>query len=474
MPLTDAPKHIVVWLPLPAHSSWRGEGIIQTVEQILAHAPAADDAPQWTLVVSPAHKNEVHQDVIKHPRITVRALFGLGSPGRKHQYSSDQLIRHMIRPTLWQRLTQMSRHVRVFGTAKKWIDLSRYAVMLTLHTYWQSLGWSFRGTSIWVPTPIIPLAHRLKGPKTCSFWDPFIFEYAAFRDTGSFFLPQFLRLFAAADNIITQSDYNRRYLSKVMNAPSRSINVIKNGTNDYSKHKIPDTVAQTEREHFILSHFGRSVFFGPLSVVAQKFIDQMLAKSVLMRIIERKNSLASPKIIFVSTQYRPHKGMHELLETATQLIEAEDDATEYLFIFTAKLPLQVVSKYPRLHEHTYELTRLSNKDHALIYQLADLVVHPSHAEGGLPYPIHEAASLGVASLVNDGRHMREALRAIPELGVLTFDISKPRKAAREIRDVLASPERQTKMLAAAKVAERPWAVVAQDYANLLTQIAPGD
>lgn len=461
------PKHIVVWLPLPAFSSWRGEGIIQTVEHILANAPTSHESPRWTLILSPAHKDEVHRDVLNHPRIDIKTLRGLGAIERKHSYTTDKIISYIKRPTFMQRFTQVIE-AQLFATLKRRLDLIRYGVMLTVHTHWQVFGGSFKADGIWIPTPIIPLAHRLRGRKTCSFWDPFIFEYASYRDTGEMFLPQFLRLFQAAESIITQSDYNRRYLLNVMNTPAQCIHVINNGTNDYSRYKIPETVSQGERDEFILTNFGRSDFFGQLSKVRNKFIDQFHTKSVLMRLIERKKSLPNARVIFVSTQFRPHKGMYEMLETATKLIEADDDNSDYLFVFTAKLPQQVVSRYPRLHEHTYELTRLANKDHALIYQLADLVIHPSHAEGGLPYPIHEAASLDVVCLINKGRHVMEAQQLRPELSALIIDIRKPKQAALKIRHVLSDKDQRKDMLAAAMSLERPWSQVAQEYIDCLT------
>jgi len=59
-------------------------------------------------------------------------------------------------------------------------------------------------------------------------------------------------------------------------------------------------------------------------------------------------------------------------------------------------------------DNIFEIIRVSNKQHAMLYQISDLVIHPSFVEGGLrTYPQYEAASLNVPCLSQIGRHTKE-------------------------------------------------------------------
>jgi glycosyltransferase involved in cell wall biosynthesis len=190
-----------------------------------------------------------------------------------------------------------------------------------------------------------------------------------------------------------------------------------------------------------------------------------------MRLLTKRKADPLLKTIFISTQYRPHKGLDEFLEIARQLVQGANRSFRYQFIFTAFLPESVKEHFPELREQLHELTRLSNRDHALIYQLSDLVVHPSHAEGGaLPYPLFEAASVGVPCLVNRGRHLDEALTQHPGLSCAVFDVNNPPAAMESIDDVLKHPSRRQQILTEVKAAWRSWEDAAHEYCEVFSSL----
>lgn len=463
---TACPEEIAVWLPLPGSSHWRGEGIVQTVENILAKASADESAVSWVLIVGPAHASQITKAVANHPKVTVRTLPGLSGRSRQRQHDLQVVTAYLAKPSPWQIIERGWRKVWSHRPMKGRFELVRYGVMLTIYSCLQSMGVAFRYKYFWLPAPIIPHLALLRGQKTYSFWDPFIFEYATFHSAGFVTMPRFLSHYSAENRIITQSEYNRAYLQEVWNVPAKNIQVINNGTNNYENFRLP-IGAHEKPDSVMLDNFGRTTFTGALHQASDRLINQLMAKATLSRLLARRKHLSNSKTLFISTQYRPHKGLDEMLEIASLLVETESSFS-YQFVFTATLPDVLMDRYPRLHEHLFQLTRLSNKDHALVYQLADLVIHPSHAEGGgIPYPVHEAASLDTPCLINIGRHTHEAVAAHPALASLTFDISQPETAAQRIRQTLADPEAQAAMLAAAKSCERPWELVANEYVDAL-------
>ena len=62
-------KKLIVWVPLPPGSSWRGEGIAQTVEHILVNF---DPLFKCDILVSKHH----HQDVVEAFKNNNNIIFG--------------------------------------------------------------------------------------------------------------------------------------------------------------------------------------------------------------------------------------------------------------------------------------------------------------------------------------------------------------------------------------------------------------
>jgi glycosyltransferase involved in cell wall biosynthesis len=89
-------------------------------------------------------------------------------------------------------------------------------------------------------------------------------------------------------------------------------------------------------------------------------------------------------------------------------LQLRSPSIKYLVITTCNIPSEIKDKYPELFNSLFELTRIPDKGHATLTALSDLVLHPSFVEGGLgSYSMFEAASVGVPSLTNSGRHTNE-------------------------------------------------------------------
>lgn len=465
------PRIVTIWLPLPASSGWRGEGIVQTVEHFLAHLPGDSLPLVFELVVSPVHASLVAEQFRSHPQVRIRPLKFLTGKGRRQAFSADRLHQVLSRPTIFD---QIRAALHRWAPKNPWWSYGgwlRYGFILSIYVGLQRLGCGFRNRVFWFPSPLIPLTAPLRGRKVCSFWDPFIFEYGAFQQVGRKLYPAFLRHFSQADRIITQSEFNRTYLTQVLGIPSDRIHLVRNGSPDYSQYRFPDDCAAQSTRERILQDFGRKIFYGPYSMVLDRYVDQALAKSLLMRLLTKRKADPGLKTIFISTQYRPHKGLDEWMEVVLRLVRGEGTAFRYQFVFTTPLPPEIRQHFPDLREPIHEFYRLSNRDHATIYQLSDLVVHPSHAEGGaFPYPLFEAASLGVPCLVNRGRHLDEALESCPDLACAVFDVNRPAEAVQKIDRCLQEPEWRNHILKAARSAWRDWDDAAQEYCRVFEDV----
>lgn len=464
---------VAIWLPLPASAGWRGEGIVQTVEHMLENVPQQDTRLEFELVVSPAHASLVDREFRHHPRVRIRPLPLLTRRGRKRKFTAEQIKEGFVDPTLLHHLRAKAHAFRQSLPFLPRNDFFRYGVVLAFYVLLQRLGLLFRNRIFWFPSPLIPLTSMLRGARVCSFWDPFIFEYGAYHGVGHKLYPMFLRHISRADHIITPSVFNRDYLREVLDVPANKITLIANGSPDYSKYALTKSGPADDIGDQVLSRFGRREFSGPLYAVQEHYIEQALAKSVLMRLLAKRKADPTLKTLFISTQYRPHKGLDEFLEVARQLVQRDDRTFRYQFVFTAFLPESVKENFPELREQLHELTRLSNRDHALIYQLSDLVIHPSHVEGGsMPYPLFEAASVGVPCLVNRGRHLDEALTRHPGLSCAVFDVCNPPAAIAAIDEVLQNPHRQKQILSEVEGAWRSWEDAAADYCAVFDSLLP--
>jgi len=458
---------VLVWLPLPPQAKWRGEGIAQTLEQILLNLPLDIKV---CLVVSGHHFYTV-RDVFKEcPNIVVRTTDILAwiLPKRTRKWVTFDEIsasnfgtsargRIMVGPLLEPARRFFNRLSQVFPL---------YLIFL------QRWGMVFRGYStLWFPTATLPFLGLLRGRKIFSFWDPFVFEYNEFDDIQARLIKRFLVIFSSADLVITQSRVNRTYLTSVFSIPLDRIKVVNNGAPDYSRlwadfqRKLPAGTNLRERDNMI-------TYWPPFEIVADNPLDAFdqyaagkINHSKLFRLAFSLNSKS--KIIFVSTQYRPYKGFATLLQLFDKLI-AESPDLDLRFVFTTSIPKLLINRFSWCTERVYEISRVSDIQHAYLYAISDLVLHPSLVEGGLgTYPQFEAASLNVPSLNNFGRHVSELADSTESsLDVTIADFSAIPETVKKIRGLLLDPQLVESNVAATRNARLEWKDAARRYAEV--------
>ena len=396
--MSEQHNNIAIWIPLRPGSSWRGEGIAQTVENIISNLSPRTTC---TLVVSREHTSDLVGLIEKCPNVK---LVTLGfSKGREVEITPESIPNSSIFQLAFSKM-KLNRVKKAQATIRN----IGYILALYTFTMLQRMGLFLpQCKTVWIPTPIIPYSYLLKGRKIFSFWDPFVFEYRDFSDISSALYKHFKNIYKYATEIITQSESNRDFLESVFRPGSARIHVVNNGSPDFSPFLSEFESIGSRNYRDIIKKWNRPSYFAPdYESAYDKLIADNINKTVLWR-LSKKILSSNDKIIMISTQLRPYKGFGVLFEVLDGLIKQEGKY-RYHIITTSEVPSWIKEKYPLLYERLHEIIRVSNKQLAQLYYMTDLVLHPSYVEGGLGvYPQFEAASVGTPSLVNIGRHILE-------------------------------------------------------------------
>jgi glycosyltransferase involved in cell wall biosynthesis len=330
-----------------------------------------------------------------------------------------------------------------------------------------------RADVIYNPSPVYALLTYKKIPKVFNFWDPFGFEYSAFGEGRRRELHRFMfRYYVKATAVVTQSHANRQYLEQVWKLDPKSINVVYNGSPDYGPlfQKFIDKIGFPLTRDNVLTHWPRKRVAGFTKHDAlATLLSDTLNISALFRLI---NSLTpASKIIMISTQYRPYKGFEALFNVLDALIHAAPEY-DFRFVITAELPEKIRDrfngKFAWETERVYEMTRLSNLQHACMYSLSDVVLHPSFAEGGpTQYPASEAASVGVPSLTNLGRHTREMLaRDGDSLACVVAEFLKKDETVQSILRLMRDPVAREENIRMVESSRLHWSEIGAEYGRV--------
>lgn len=462
-------KNVLIWIPLSPLHNWVGEGIAQTLENILLEAEESikftilvNEAHYWDLVDSLTHKKNV--SVI--PLSILWLIFKKGVKKSYKVYSEGTLPdKKSIEVSFKDKFIALLKKLGFNFSFANLGKMTMYAIRLRIFTIIQNITNFTKADLIWLPIPIIPWSENLKGKKVQSFWDPFVFEYSEFKDYSNFLFKKYVKLFRNVDKIITQSYINKQFLIEVFGLNSKVVEVIPNGSPDYSIYKI--TSGSENKKELIEKWQKRRIVYKNKEELINKLHQEILNKSRLFRLKNRITE--NSKIFLISTQYRVYKGFEILFRIIERLILKNPD---YLFIFTSNIPEKIKDDFRHIIENIFEITRVSKKQHALLYQLADLVLHPSYSEGGIGcYPQFEAATLGRACLINKGRHTEEAcLRFGGNFEKITADFRDIKYTIKKIENLLNDPGQAKENIEITLNAFIKWKEAANKYIQIFREI----
>lgn len=460
-------RRLLVYIPLPPHAHWRGEGIAQTIENILLNLPS----DQKITILTSSEAAATISSTFAH-KSNIEAMTWFGRPAafvRTKTANAQDLLDETDMGVVSRVVSRFTRKATSIVAAGRYL-VAKFFTDLMLRRRMIAKNCS----AIWVPQLAFDVSAVPGVKKIVSFWDPFVFEYSDFGNRKSL-LKMFSKRISTADAIITQSNSNKSYLTEVLGLSADSISVINNGAPDYSnlewnlgsKSEVPTDLDLDK----LTNNWPESWKDLSEKRAAAAYIDDRLNHSVLFRL--KNDRTEKTKFIFVSTQYRPYKGFEGLFQIYDSLVR-RDDGNDYRFIFTGEVPKRIKDRYSWSTSRIYELSRLSTIQHMCIYRISSLVLHPSHVEGGVGvYPTFEAASVGVPSLMNSGRHTSELIDQLTEATDLVTDFARIDQTIAVIEDLLSNEAKAQRNVEVANKARIEWSDAANRYATLFDRFVRG-
>jgi hypothetical protein len=436
-------------------SGWTGQGISQTIENIIRYS----DGIKYTLVIGKHVFQEVSIALAEQIKQKTLTLVTIGAYDRKLTFVDSKICKNLV--------------------------LRSYELLLIIFVIKSIITRLIRPRYdlAWMPTISHIPAKFLCAKNVASFWDPFVFEYSGFDLASKFFTYNILdKNLKDSNAIVTQSQANKKYLIEIMNINEEKISVIENGNPNYQPHVknkriTVNNILDFWNDTITKSDVNKPGLIGWIANTARKpNVDVILAKlnqSTLYRLVE-KDSYRDSKIIIISTQDRPYKGFASLFETLNILVrDYSRNKFKFKFVFTGAVQKSYFDKYPWAQSLVYEFNKLTNQQHAYIYAISNLTIHPSFTEGGLgTYPMFESASLNISTLCNVGRHMIELEKnSGKSLEPLCIDLTNPNKSAEEIFKMITIKKLRTDCIKVINSIQNTWQSAGHKYSKFFKGIA---
>lgn len=447
-------KTILIWIPLPEEMPWRGEGIGQTIEHIVAAAPGNI---QFSFIGNNESLCSIYDALGKsadqHFFYNNNLFLTKFRFERDKSLSEAQLVENVKKSNL---MLFFERYAAPLARLKQGLSYILHLYKLRLHATLIRRELIFRDVlCVWAPVPTVPYIDLIGKKLVVNFWDCFVLEYPEFdRGTKKDVTTTFLKLFKLSKYslVLTQSKTNKLFLANLFGVPESKIVVFRLGCPDYSQYRqyFGSYCSQVKSREFPITlscwaplRFNRHT----TNVGRTRDYDRLCAdisnKATLLRLLHKISSRS--KVITASTQDRPYKGLALLLEIIS-IASQQYKEHELFLVTTCRIPVKIKEKYPSLYDNMFEFERVGNQNHAFLYAISDIVMHPSFVEGGLgSYSMYEAASLDVPSLTNLGRHAEELCREFPDLRNNAFcDFTNRTDVHARLVELLTSEEARTK------------------------------
>lgn len=181
------------------------------------------------------------------------------------------------------------------------------------------------------------------------------------------------------------------------------------------------------------------------------------------------------KFIFYASQFRPNKNVITLLRAYEYLLKRRYFGHKLVLTGNPNSAPEIAQF---IHDHNLQndvlcLHRLSAQELAACYRLADLAANPSLSEGGCPFTLTEALSVGTPVVMARIAVTREVVTDAELQGLMLFDpydwedMAARMEWALQNRDELLG--RQLKLYD--RLAERSWRTVVHEYIAILNRIS---
>jgi glycosyltransferase involved in cell wall biosynthesis len=325
---------------------------------------------------------------------------------------------------------------------------------------------SRRDISAWyAPAAFWPHFNQIDAPRLACVPDVMLAEFpVAFSSLGG---DRFLQNFGLVEATIEGGDHFVTYSEHVKNGTlvdryrvnSNAVAVVPHGANrldDLIKVSgFPDNDAATDG--FCVNLFNSALHKAIGSVGATNFVN------------------SGVRFLFYASQFRPNKNVIALLRAYEYLLKRR--YIGHKLVLTGN-PYAVPEIVQFIRDHNLQndvlcLHGLSAQELAACYRLADLAVNPSLSEGGCPFTLTEALSVGTP-VVMARIAVTEEVVTDPELrSLMLFDPYDWEDMAARIEWALQNKdgllEHQLKLYE--RLAERSWRTVVDEYIAILDRIS---
>lgn len=451
-------QDVLIFFPMPPATGWRGEGIAQTIENIIRFSTKT----KYTLVVGSHVVKDIQTELSNAIDSKRLKIISIGAANAK----MDNLPEYRFLTTLY----------KTYLTSRFYLSLQ----IFILKMFVLSLFGVHKNRITLLPSPFLAIAALPFSKKIgIFFWDPFVLEFQKFNINSRTLVARLLKYAThLATFIITQSHVNKNYLINFFDVDEKKIHVAEHGAPDYSpllenKEVTIDNIHKFWTENKI--HFGNNILSFYYHVLKKSLTSRHIRTSLNRAVLHRltaKESHKETKIIMISTQYRPYKGFEPLFDVLSLLIKSCENKFHFKFIFTGNIPEYLYKKHSWANFFVYEFNRVSSLEHATLYKISDLVIHPSIVEGGLAaYPMFEAASVNVPSLCNIGRHMFELqLKNNRNIDDLCINLVSKRESVKKIFLMLTDAQHRINTINLINSIRIPWSESAAKYEDIFEKL----
>jgi glycosyltransferase involved in cell wall biosynthesis len=315
------------------------------------------------------------------------------------------------------------------------------------------------------PTAFWPQFNKINAPRLTCVPDVVLSEFpAAFSSVKE---ERFFETFEAVEEAIKGGDHFVTYSSNV-----------KNRTLIERYQVAPDAITVVPHGASRLGHLVAVSGFADNTKATDAFCASLFRLAVQKAIgtpnVDRFEG-GTAKFIFYASQFRPNKNILTLLRAYDHLLR--NRYVGHKLILTGDHnSMPEVPEYIRAHNLQNDvlcLHDLSDRELAACYRLADLAVNPSLSEGGCPFTLTEALSVGTPVVMARMAVTEEVITDPVVRNLMFFDPYKWTDMAERIEWALANKDAllERQLVLYQTLAKRSWSDVVDDYISLLDQIS---
>jgi glycosyltransferase involved in cell wall biosynthesis len=315
------------------------------------------------------------------------------------------------------------------------------------------------------PTAFWPQFNKIDAPRLTCVPDVVLSEFpVAFSSIKE---ERFFETFEAVEEAIKGGDHFVTYSSTV-----------KNRTLIERYQVAPDAITVVPHGASRLGHLVEVSGFADNTKATDVFCASLFRRAIQKAIgtanVDRFEG-GTAKFIFYASQFRPNKNILTLLRAYDHLLK--NRYVGHKLVLTGDhSSMPEVPEYIRAHNLQNDvlcLHNLSDRELAACYRLADLAVNPSLSEGGCPFTLTEALSVGTPVVMARMAVTEEIITDPVVQDLMLFDPYKWTDMAERIEWALANRdallERQLTLYQT--LAKRSWSDVIDDYISLLDRIS---